>query len=141
MLLRFCGIGIWRVWCRSESCASLVTCRECVYTDLVYSNLKKPRAPEQILLAQFAEVYDNWVHDKFLALRNRQILVEKNVDPDRLQLTRYLHAIWEILLRAVQAYAVYREVLTEIRETYFHAISGTTDGTLELCSKELMVVI
>lgn len=138
---RFCGIGLWHVWCRSEYRVSPVTCRQCVYADPVYSNLKKPRAPEQILLAQFAEVYEKWVHDKFLALRNRQILVEKHVDPDRLQLTRYLHAIWEILSRVVKAYAVYREVLAEIRETYFHAISGTTDGTLELCSKELMVVI
>lgn len=112
------------------------------YTSLISSrNLKKPRGPEQKLLAAFADTYDKWVHDKFLALRNRQILAEETLEPNRLQLTRVLHAIWEILERAVEAYAAYRAVLVEIREKYFRSMPGAVEGMLQILERDLSVVI
>lgn len=105
------------------------------------SHLKKPRASEQKLLVQFAEVYDKWVHDKFLVLRNAQILAEERLESNRLQLTRYLHAIWAILARVNEGYAAYRQILNEIREKYFSEIVGVADGALGIFAKDLSVVI
>lgn len=111
-------------------------------TNLVggYSHLKKPRVPEQKLLAQLTELYDKWVHDKFLDLRNRQILVEERLDEHRLRLTQYLHTIWDILSRVLEGYAAYREILDEIKEKYFKLIPGASNGTLEIFSQDLAVV-
>lgn len=58
------------------------------------------------------------MHTTFLRLRNRQILLEDAPDPKRLVLSRYLFAIWDILTRCIENYALYTQATTEIREQY-----------------------
>lgn len=98
--------------------------------------MKKPRAPEQRLLSQFSNLFDAWVHDRFLYLRNHQLFVEEGLHMDRLQLTRHLHTVWELLTRLVQNYASYRAALNDIREKYFSSTMGVSNGTIESFSSE-----
>lgn len=66
----------------------------------------------------YLELYDEWIHDRFLHMSNRMILREDKVDPACLALTRRLHEIWEILSRSVDNYATYKGRLSDIREEY-----------------------
>ncbi|KAJ5693427.1 hypothetical protein N7462_002850 [Penicillium macrosclerotiorum] len=86
---------------------------------VVAAHLRKPRFLEQRLLSLYLDLYDEWIHNRFLHMSNRQILQEDKIDPARLDLTRHLHSIWEILSRSIENYALYREALQEIRDEYF----------------------
>ncbi|KAJ5765348.1 hypothetical protein N7520_004907 [Penicillium odoratum] len=86
---------------------------------LVSTHLKKPRRLEEVLLSMYLELYDEWVHNTFLRLRNAQITQEENLDFDRLQLTRTLHAIWDVLSRAIERYGIYRDALHSIKGRSF----------------------
>ncbi|KAJ5885758.1 hypothetical protein N7504_011594 [Penicillium tannophilum] len=86
---------------------------------LVATHLRKPRHLEQTLLSKYLDLYDEWVHNTFLHLRNTQITQEKNLDIGRLHLTRTLHAIWDVLSRAIESYAIYRDALHSIKSRFF----------------------
>lgn len=60
---------------------------------------------------------------------------------DRLQLTRHLHTIWELLTRLVQNYAGYRAALNDIREKYFSSTMGVSNGTIDSFSEEWSVTL
>lgn len=56
---------------------------------------------------------------------------------DRLELTRFLHGIWEILSRLIENYASYRDELNEIKDKFFTSPSGLSDGTIESFAEDL----
>ncbi|KAJ6096894.1 hypothetical protein N7486_007640 [Penicillium sp. IBT 16267x] len=92
------------------------------------SHLRKPRHLEQTLLSKYLDLYDEWVHNTFLHLRNTQITHEKNLDIGRLQLTRTLHAIWDVLSRAIESYAIYRDALHSIKSRFFAPVMVELSG-------------
>ncbi|KAJ5081308.1 hypothetical protein NUU61_009572 [Penicillium alfredii] len=86
---------------------------------VVTVHLKKPRPLERRLLTLYLELYEGWVHTAFLHRRNRQILQEEKPNPDRLELSRFLLAIWDVMTRCIENYAVYTSTTRDIREKYF----------------------
>ncbi|CEJ54860.1 hypothetical protein PMG11_01149 [Penicillium brasilianum] len=82
------------------------------------AHLRKPRLLEQRLLSLYLELYDEWIHNRFLHMSNRMIMREDQIEPACLALTGHLHEIWEILSRSVDNYATYRVRLADIRNEY-----------------------
>jgi hypothetical protein len=58
------------------------------------------------------------VHTTFLRLRNRQILREDIPNTDRMDLSRHLLAIWDVLTRCIDNYAIYTFTTCDIRDRY-----------------------
>jgi hypothetical protein len=83
------------------------------------SHLKKPRPLERRLLTLFLEVYEAWVHNTFLRQRNRQILAEDIPVPGRIDLSRRIIAIWDVLTRCIENYSLYTWATRTIRANYF----------------------
>ncbi|KAJ5169202.1 uncharacterized protein N7482_004796 [Penicillium canariense] len=83
------------------------------------AHLRKPRFLEQRLLSLYLDLYDEWIHNRFLHMSNRLILQEEKIDVPRLDLARHLHSIWEIMSRSIENYAIYRGTLADIRDIYF----------------------
>ncbi|KAJ5953515.1 hypothetical protein N7454_000411 [Penicillium verhagenii] len=105
-------------------------------TSVLTIYLKKPRRIEQMLLSKLLDLYDEWVHNTFLRLRNTQIVQEKTLDIGRLQLTRSLHAIWEVLSRAIESYANYRDALHIIKSQFFASVTGGGGSSVARCFEE-----
>ncbi|KAJ5927909.1 hypothetical protein N7466_006865 [Penicillium verhagenii] len=104
---------------------------------VVSAYLKKPRRIEQTLLSKLLDLYDEWVHNTFLRLRNTQIAQEVTLDIGRLQLTRTLHAIWEVLSRAIESYANYRDALHIIKSQFFASVTeGAGGSSVARCFEE-----
>ncbi|KAJ5263849.1 hypothetical protein N7478_011454 [Penicillium angulare] len=96
---------------------------------LVSAHLQKTRRLEQHLLQLLLDLYDEWVHNDFLRLRNAQIVQEAPLDNNRLHLTRTLHAIWDVLSRAIENYDIYRASLNAIRDKFFTTPDDTAGSS------------
>ncbi|KAF3391265.1 hypothetical protein F1880_007512 [Penicillium rolfsii] len=82
------------------------------------THLRKPRILEQRLLTLYLDLYDEWIHSRFLHMSNRMIMREADLDPACLALINWLNEVWEILSRSVDNYAIYRERLSDIDGEY-----------------------
>ncbi|KAJ5610176.1 hypothetical protein N7510_006895 [Penicillium lagena] len=85
---------------------------------VVIAHLKKPRLLERQLLSVYLELYEAWVHTTFLRLRNRQILREDIPNTDRMDLSRHLLAIWDVMTRCIDNYSIYTFTTCDIRDRY-----------------------
>lgn len=87
-------------------------------TYILCSHLRKPRILEQRLLTLYLDLYDEWIHTRFLHMSNRMIMQEDNLEPACLTLINRLNEIWEILSRSVDNYAIYKGRLSDINDEY-----------------------
>lgn len=58
------------------------------------------------------------MHTTFLRLRNRQILREDIPNTDRMDLSRHLLAIWDVMTRCIDNYSIYTFTTCDIRDRY-----------------------
>ncbi|KAJ5320607.1 hypothetical protein PENANT_c033G01675 [Penicillium antarcticum] len=86
---------------------------------VVSAHLKKPRPLERRLLTVFLDFYETWVHTTFLRLRNHQILVEDIPVLARIDLSRRIIAVWDVLSRCIENYSLYTWATRTIRTKYF----------------------
>ncbi|KAJ5756945.1 uncharacterized protein N7511_007127 [Penicillium nucicola] len=86
---------------------------------VVSAHLKKPRPLERRLLTLFLEFYESWVHAAFLRQRNHQILVEDIPIVARIDLSRRIIAVWDVLTRCIENYSLYTWASRTIRSKYF----------------------
>lgn len=74
---------------------------------------------ERRLLTLFLELYDAYVYNSFLYIRNRQIIIEDDPDVVRLELSRLLIALWDILNRVIENYEAYIFKMKDMKHRYF----------------------
>ncbi|KAF7716350.1 Uncharacterized protein PECH_000133 [Penicillium ucsense] len=91
------------------------------------AHLRKPKVLEQQLLSLYLDLFDEWVHERFLHLSNRKILQDNRIEPDCLQLISHVHDVWEILMRNVRNYAAYTDQLEHIRLVYLTPVFTMTE--------------
>jgi hypothetical protein len=82
------------------------------------SHLKKPRPLEQHLLSLFLEFYDTYVYSTFLRIRNQQIIVEDQLNKERLELSSVLIAVWDILNCVIENYEDYVTAMKDMKRQY-----------------------
>lgn len=84
-----------------------------------FRNVRKPRSIEERLLSLFLELYDAYVYSRFVRIRNRQIITESGLGPERLELSRLVIAIWDILNRIIENYAAHVHAMREMKRRFF----------------------
>ncbi|KAL2014456.1 hypothetical protein VTN00DRAFT_1981 [Thermoascus crustaceus] len=110
--------GILSNLAQDKTVSVYVTFRRMAYV-VISRNLRKPRPLERRLLTLFLELYDAYVYNSFLQIRNRQIIVEDDPDVVRLELSRLLIALWDILNRVIENYEAYIAKMKDMKRRYF----------------------
>jgi hypothetical protein len=85
---------------------------------VVAAHLRKPRLIEQRLLSLYLDLYDEWVHNRFLYLSNGVLCRDEKIEPASLALINQLHDIWQMLSRASNNYAAYNSRVNDIYQVY-----------------------
>ena len=83
------------------------------------SHLKKPRPLEKRLLFLFLELYVTYVYNVFQAIGNQQIVIEDELNQEKLGLSRALINVWDILNRVIENYDSYVLAMKDMRGKYF----------------------
>ncbi|KAL2002593.1 hypothetical protein VTN02DRAFT_6447 [Thermoascus thermophilus] len=122
--------GILSNLAQDKTVSVYVTFRRMAY--VVIRNLRKPRPLERRLLTLFLELYDAYVYNSFLYIRNRQIIIEDNPDVVRLELSRLLIALWDILNRVIENYEAYIIKMKDIRHRYFEPAMNQLQDSPEI---------
>jgi hypothetical protein len=86
--------------------------------------MKKPRALERRLLDLYMNVYEEWVHDPFFSLRNRQIVHEEGANASRAELSRHVSSILDKLTSCIDKYAAFIWVTLEVKREFFAPMIG-----------------
>lgn len=94
------------------------SCERQTHTHISSSHLRKPRPIEQRLLSLYLDLYDEWVHNRFLYLSNRMLCRDEKIEPASLALINQLHDIWQMLSRASNNYAAYTARVNDIYQAY-----------------------
>ncbi|EPS27271.1 hypothetical protein PDE_02214 [Penicillium oxalicum 114-2] len=82
------------------------------------AHLRKPKELEEQLLALYQNLFDEWIHERFLHMSNRKILHDIRIEPACLELISHVHDIWELLMRSATNYTTYMTRLDDIRRVY-----------------------
>ena len=83
------------------------------------SHLKKPRPLERQLLFLFLELYITYIYNIFLEIGTRQIILEDKLNQEKLELSRALINVWDILNRVIENYDSYVLAMKDMRSKYF----------------------
>jgi hypothetical protein len=97
------------------------------------SHLRKPRPLEQRLLSLFLEFYDTYIYNTFLNIRNRQIIAEDDLHEERLELSRVLIAVWDILNRVIENYEAYVMAMKDVKRRYIGPAMESLANSPEIC--------
>lgn len=81
--------------------------------------MKKPRHLERRLLALYMDMYEEWVHNPFLLLRNRQVLNEQNRTRARTKLSCRVLLIWELMNSSIETYGALTWITLKVKQEYF----------------------
>lgn len=98
--------------------------RLCKMAAVFAKAMNKPRYLERRLLALYMDMYEEWVHNPFLLLRNRQLLNEQNPTPARTKLSRRVLAIWELMNSCIETYGTLTWLTLEIKRQFFTPMTG-----------------
>lgn len=66
----------------------------------------------------YLDLYDEWVHNRFLYLSNGVLCRDEQIEPASLALINQLHDIWQMLSRASNNYAAYNSRVNDIYQVY-----------------------
>ncbi|OXV05763.1 hypothetical protein Egran_06468 [Elaphomyces granulatus] len=108
---------ILSVLAQDQSVSVFVTFRRMV--QVVTSHLKKPRPLERRLLFLFLELYVTYVYNVFQEIGNQQIVIEDELNQEKLGLSRALINVWDILNRVIENYDSYVLAMKDMRGKYF----------------------
>ncbi|KAA8646903.1 hypothetical protein EYZ11_012616 [Aspergillus tanneri] len=73
-------------------------------TRIIIRHLRRPRPIEQRLLSVFLDFYDSHVYTDFLNIYNYQALHDDALFVERMELSRLLIAMWDVLNRTIENY-------------------------------------
>ncbi|PYH67341.1 uncharacterized protein BO88DRAFT_465808 [Aspergillus vadensis CBS 113365] len=82
------------------------------------SHLNKPRPSERDLLTVFLDFFDAYIYTDFMNDYQRQLPVKENWNPVRVEMTRALIAVWDLINRAIESYDAIIRVTVDIKERY-----------------------
>lgn len=83
------------------------------------SHLKKPRPLERQLLFLFLELYITYIYNIFLEIGTQQIILEDELNREKLELSRALINVWDVLNRVIENYDSYVLAMKDMRGKYF----------------------
>jgi hypothetical protein len=83
------------------------------------SHLKKPRPLERRLLFLFLELYVTYIYNVFLEIGTQQIVIEDELNQEKLELSRALINVWDVLNRVIENYDSYVIAMKDMRGKYF----------------------
>ncbi|KAJ5968260.1 hypothetical protein N7501_004508 [Penicillium viridicatum] len=98
--------------------------RLCKTSTVFAKAMKNTRYLERRLLALYMDMYEEWVHNPFLLLRNRQLLNEQTPTPARTKLSRRVLVIWELMNSCIETYGTLTWLTLEIKRQYFTPMMG-----------------
>ncbi|PYH30996.1 uncharacterized protein BO87DRAFT_399965 [Aspergillus neoniger CBS 115656] len=87
-------------------------------THTLSSHLNKPRPSERDLLTVFLDFFDAYIYTDFMNDYQRQLPVKENWNPVRVEMTRALIAVWDLINRAIESYDAIIRVTVDIKERY-----------------------
>ncbi|GLB09554.1 hypothetical protein AtubIFM57258_005477 [Aspergillus tubingensis] len=87
-------------------------------TELILNHLNKPRPSERDLLTVFLDFFDAYIYTDFMNDYQRQLPVKENWNPVRVEMTRALIAVWDLINRAIESYDAIIRVTVDIKERY-----------------------
>ncbi|GAA86078.1 similar to An07g02040 [Aspergillus luchuensis IFO 4308] len=87
-------------------------------TPTLISHLNKPRPSERDLLTVFLDFFDAHIYTDFMNDYQRQLPVKENWNPVRVEMTRALIAVWDLINRAIESYDAIIRVTVDIKERY-----------------------
>ncbi|KAJ5926073.1 hypothetical protein N7516_007846 [Penicillium verrucosum] len=93
--------------------------RLCKMSAVFAKAMKKPRHLERRLLALYMDMYEEWVHNPFLLLRNRQVLNEQNRTRARTKLSCRVLLIWELMNSSIETYGALTWITLKVKQEYF----------------------
>ncbi|KAL7650188.1 hypothetical protein ACMYSQ_011990 [Aspergillus niger] len=86
--------------------------------EVIISHMNKPRPSERRLLAVFFDFFDAYLYTDFIRDYQRQLPVEENWNPVRVEMTRALIAVWDLINRAIESYDAIIKVTMDIKGKY-----------------------
>ncbi|PWY96259.1 hypothetical protein BO94DRAFT_541096 [Aspergillus sclerotioniger CBS 115572] len=86
--------------------------------EVIINHLNKPRPSEQRLLAVFLDFFDSYIYTDFISIRHRQIRIEETWNPIRMQMTRLMVDIWDMINRAIENYDAIVKISMMIKREY-----------------------
>ncbi|RAH63085.1 hypothetical protein BO85DRAFT_494704 [Aspergillus piperis CBS 112811] len=87
-------------------------------TELILNHLNKARPSERDLLTVFLDFFDAHIYTDFMNDYQRQLPVKENWNPVRVEMTRALIAVWDLINRAIESYDAIIRVTVDIKERY-----------------------
>ncbi|OJJ72328.1 hypothetical protein ASPBRDRAFT_124486 [Aspergillus brasiliensis CBS 101740] len=85
---------------------------------VIINHLNKPRPSERRLLTVFLNFYDAYLYTDIISDYNRQLPVEENWNPVRVELTHRFVGIWDIINRTIESYEAIIKVTMDIKGKY-----------------------
>ncbi|PYI09877.1 hypothetical protein BO78DRAFT_286929, partial [Aspergillus sclerotiicarbonarius CBS 121057] len=86
--------------------------------EVIINHLNKPRPSEQRLLTVFLDFFDSYIYTDFISIRHRQLRTEENWSPIRMQMTRRMVDIWDMINRAIENYDAIVKITMDIKHKY-----------------------